>query len=86
MFKDPIVEEVRAARQKHAAKFDYNLKKIVRNLRKRQENAGRESVSFPPKCRKKMDIEKTISELRKTREDNILGGLSIREMINEGRP
>ena len=33
MFKDPIVEEVRAVRQKHAAQFDFDLKKIAQDLR-----------------------------------------------------
>lgn len=28
MFKDPIVEEVRAIRQKHAARFNYDIKKL----------------------------------------------------------
>ena len=49
MFKDPIVEEVRAARQKHAAKFNYDLRKIAEDLNRKQEKAGRKTVSFPPK-------------------------------------
>jgi len=49
MFKDPIVEEVRAARQRHAARFNYDLKKIAEDLRKRQEQSNRPVVSFPPK-------------------------------------
>jgi len=49
MFKDPIVEEVRAVRQKHAAKFNYDLWKIAEDLKKKQEEAGRKAVSFPPK-------------------------------------
>ncbi|MBF0102129.1 MAG: hypothetical protein HQK77_14600 [Desulfobacterales bacterium] len=49
MFIDPIVEEIRAIRQKHAAKFNYDLKKIVEDLKKKQDQAGRKTVSFPPK-------------------------------------
>jgi len=37
MFKDPIVEEVRAIRQQHAARFNYDLRKIAEDLRKKQE-------------------------------------------------
>lgn len=33
MWKDPIVEEVRAHRQAHAEKFDYDLAAICRDLR-----------------------------------------------------
>jgi hypothetical protein len=49
MFKDPIVEEVRAARQRHAKRFNYDLVKIADDLRKKQEQSDRPVVSFPPK-------------------------------------
>ena len=35
---------------------------------------------------KTIDIGSTITELRRFREKNTLSGLSIREMIEEGRP
>ncbi|MEK6702105.1 MAG: hypothetical protein AABZ53_07570 [Planctomycetota bacterium] len=35
MWKDPIVEEVRAARDAYAKKFGYDIDKIVRDLRKK---------------------------------------------------
>jgi cytidylate kinase len=35
--KDPIVEEVRKYRQEHAAKFNYDLKAIVRDIREREK-------------------------------------------------
>ena len=47
--KDPIVEEIRAIRQQHAARFNYDLKKIAEDLRKKQERSGRKGVSFPSK-------------------------------------
>jgi len=43
MWKDPIVEEVRKIREKHAAKFKYNLDAICRDL-KQQERKGRGRV------------------------------------------
>ena len=49
MFKDPIVEEVRAVRQKHAAQFKYDLRKIAEDLRMKEQQSGRKIVSFPPK-------------------------------------
>jgi len=49
MFKDPIVEEVRAARQKHAAKFNYDLQKIAQDLKENQKKSKRKVVSYAPK-------------------------------------
>ena len=46
---DPIVEEVRKARDEYAREFDYDLDAICRDLRERQERGGRQVVSFPPK-------------------------------------
>jgi len=49
MFKDSIVEEVRAIRQQHAARFNYDLRKIAEDLRKKQAQSGHKTVSFSPK-------------------------------------
>jgi len=49
MFKDPIVEEVRAARQRHSARFNHDLNAIVADMRKRQQHMGRPVVSLTPK-------------------------------------
>jgi hypothetical protein len=49
MFRDPIVEEVRAIREQHAAQFNYDLRKIAVDLRKKEKQAARRVVSFPPK-------------------------------------
>lgn len=56
MFKDPIVEEVRDARQKHAARFNYDLHKIAEDLRAKEQQSGRKIVSFPPKPTKKKAV------------------------------
>jgi hypothetical protein len=56
MFKDPIVEEVRATRQKHAARFDFDLQKIAEDLKKRERQSGRKLVSFPSKPAKQRKI------------------------------
>ena len=49
MWKDEIVEEVRRVREANAAKFNHNLKAIYEDARKRQEESGRKTVSFPPR-------------------------------------
>ena len=46
---DPIVEEVRKAREEHAKSFDYDLTAICADLRKQQEACGHKVVSLFPK-------------------------------------
>ncbi|MHC5114004.1 MAG: hypothetical protein ACYTGP_06200 [Planctomycetota bacterium] len=46
---DPIVEEVRRARNAHASKFNYDLDAIFEDLRSRQESSGRQYVTHPPR-------------------------------------
>lgn len=49
MIRDPIVEEVRRARQKHAARFNYDLQAIFKDLKEKEKASGRRLVSYPPK-------------------------------------
>ena len=46
---DPIVEEIRKYREQYAARFNYDLAAICRDLRQRQATCGREVVCRPPK-------------------------------------
>ncbi len=50
MWQDPIVAEVRRAREAHAAQFNFDLRAIYRALKAREEQSQREKVSFAPKC------------------------------------
>jgi hypothetical protein len=43
---DPIVEEVRSHGNEYAASFGYDLKKMVLDLRRRQQERGGVVVSF----------------------------------------
>ncbi len=47
--RDPIVEEVRQVRIRHAKRFNYDLKAIFADIRKQQEESGHCYISFPPK-------------------------------------
>jgi len=49
MWKDPIVEEVRQIREKHAARFGYDLKAIYDDLKEIERRSGRKIVSLPSK-------------------------------------
>ncbi|MGZ0169134.1 MAG: hypothetical protein ACKVHE_06240 [Planctomycetales bacterium] len=44
---DPIVDEVRAARDKHAAQFNYDIHEIFQNVRTQQQSSGRQYVRYP---------------------------------------
>ena len=46
---DPIVEEVRKARQEHAKKFHHNLDEICNDLKKIEKESGHDIVSLEPK-------------------------------------
>jgi hypothetical protein len=52
MMKDEIVDQVRQVREKQAAKFNYDLKALVADARKRQKDSGHPVVSFVPKPKK----------------------------------
>jgi hypothetical protein len=45
--RDPIVDEVRRAREEYARKFNFDLDAICRDLRQKQESSGARVVSLP---------------------------------------
>jgi hypothetical protein len=49
MIDDPIVAEVRKARDEYARRFNYDLDAICEDLQQKQAQSGRNVVSFPPK-------------------------------------
>ncbi len=48
-YKDKIVEEIRRIRDEHAAKFNYDLDAIYKDLKQKEKACGRKVVSLPPK-------------------------------------
>jgi len=46
---DPIVEEVRKARRRHAQRFNFDLHAICKDLKKKEKNCGHPIKSLPPK-------------------------------------
>ena len=49
MRRDPIVEEIRKIREEHAARFNYNVRAIVEDARRRQQEGTHQVVSLPPR-------------------------------------
>jgi hypothetical protein len=50
---DPFVDEIRQYRDAHAARFNYDLKAIYEDIKRREkereEKTGRKFVSYPPR-------------------------------------
>lgn len=49
MWNDPIVEQIHKIREKHAAKFNYDVRAIVKEYQKLQKQSGKPIVSFTEK-------------------------------------
>ena len=47
MQTDPIIDELRAVRDEHAARCGYDVKEIFRDIRAKQQASGREYVRLP---------------------------------------
>jgi hypothetical protein len=46
---DPIVDEVRRVRDAHAARFNYDMDAIFRDIKEQEKKSGHKFVSFPPR-------------------------------------
>lgn len=49
MWRDPIVDEVRAAREAYAKRFNYDLDAIYHDLKEQEKKSGKQTVSFSPR-------------------------------------
>jgi hypothetical protein len=49
MQADPVVEEIRQIRQEYARQFNFDLRAMVEDLRKRQSGHTERLVSYKPK-------------------------------------
>lgn len=49
MWKDEVLEEIYRIREEHAKLFDYDLRAICDDLRKKQAANGRQMISVPLK-------------------------------------
>ena len=47
-WKDEIVDEVRTAREAYAAQFDYDLKRMLEDLRKKEEEDPTPRANLKP--------------------------------------
>ena len=49
MWNDEIVEETRKARDEYAARFNYDLAAIYKDLKEQQKRSEHKVISLPPK-------------------------------------
>ncbi|MGD9857403.1 MAG: hypothetical protein AB7U20_20865 [Planctomycetaceae bacterium] len=56
MIEDPVVNEIRAGREQYAAKFNFDVRAIARDLRERQQAEGRKVVCFEQKEEIERDV------------------------------
>jgi hypothetical protein len=53
MSRDPVVDEVRRVRENQAAKYDFDVKRILAAARRRHRRSGHKVVSFASKKKTK---------------------------------
>ena len=46
---DLIFDEIRRIQDAHAARFNYDLEAIFRDIKEQEKNSGRTFVSYPPR-------------------------------------
>jgi hypothetical protein len=49
MWEDEILEQIHRIREEHAKSFDYDMKAICEDWRKRQAESGKKFVTLTPK-------------------------------------
>ena len=49
MYTDPILDEIREFRDKYAERFNHDVNAMLNDIRQRQKESGRKTVSRPPK-------------------------------------
>jgi hypothetical protein len=59
--RDPIVDEVRKAREDYARQFNFDLDAICRDLRQKQQTSGVQFVSLPKRPVQRQPINKEVN-------------------------
>jgi hypothetical protein len=65
---DPIVNEVRQVRDAHAARFNYDLDAIFKDLKEQEKRSGRNFVSFEPAVNEPAASNTGLKQNQKTQE------------------
>ena len=78
---DPIVAEVRAAREAIARECNYDIRLISQRARERQQASGRQVVSFAPPSKDRESLA-SIPSLNGAHDDNVIdGGVALTKRL-----
>ncbi len=58
-WSDPIVDEVRRARDAYAARFNYDLRAIFHDLKEKEKRSGRKTVSYAESGQPNQELQPT---------------------------
>ena len=58
MWEDKIVEEVRKVRDEYAARFNYDLEAIYKDIKEQEKKSQRKLVSLPPRKPQMIPVQK----------------------------
>jgi hypothetical protein len=61
---DPIIDEIRRIRDEHAARHNYDIRSIVREIRQRQKESGGTYVTLPPRKPTSLPVRETPSSCK----------------------
>lgn len=59
MWQDEILEEIYRIREEHAKSFDYDLRAICEDWRRKQAQSGRKFVTLTPERRANNAVQRT---------------------------
>jgi len=59
IWSDPIVDEVRRARDAYAARFNYDLRAIFRDLKEQEKRSGRKLASYAENAEPNQTLQPT---------------------------
>ena len=66
MWIDPVVEEIRQAREAYAAQFDFDLDAIYEDIKRQERESGRRLVTLPLKRVLADDETSIVTDRQKT--------------------
>jgi hypothetical protein len=46
---DPLIQEIRRIKEANAAKYGFNIRAMVEDMRRREKLSGRKVVTIPPR-------------------------------------
>jgi hypothetical protein len=58
---DPLIQEIRRIKEANAAKYGFNIRAMVEDMRRREKLSGRKVVTIPPRRPPKVALSRSLS-------------------------